>query len=522
MLPKIIADDQKGFIKDRYIGENIRTIFDSIQFAKTRKLMGMLLFIDFAKAFDSLEWDFLLMVLKAYNFGSDFISWFSVLYANSNSCVINNGFFSKFFKIGRSCRQGDPLSPYLFILAVELLAGAIRNSDIVHGIKANNKELRIGMYADDTFLILDGTEKSLTGSLHIFKSFCKCSGLKINMSKTQAVWLGNSFTKPQCLSKFNLKFSSNFELLGITFDLNIEKMIAKNFDQKIIEIEKVLNLYKKLNLSLIGKVNVIKTLVLPKLVYLFTVLPNPDNSTWVKTRKIFKDFLWGDGQVKIVNKQLEKTIEEGGLKLISIDLFNKALKLSWIRRLITTSGNWQNIFISDIYAHKKLLWELNLYTLDRIQSETANPFWKNIINIWKEFKESFQGEIDPQTYPIQVLDYKNNSNLTKEIPRLVNQGIRHISDLLSNTEGLYGYQEFKQTYNVDLNFVDFKSLTHQIPRKWGLSSARKINKESVKQNVLEDILIVTKVCKFVYHKMIGALEFERGHEENGKRQLIWK
>ena len=296
-------------------------------------------------------------------------------------------------------------------------------------------------------------------------------------------------------------------------------MIAKNFDQTIIEIEKMLNLYKKFNLSLIGKVNVIKTLALPKLVYLFTVLPNPDNSTWVKTRKIFKDFLWGEGQVKIVNKQLEKTIEEGGLKLMNIDLFNKALKLSWIRRLITTSGNWQNIFISDIYAHKKLMWELDQHTLDRIQSETANPFWKNIINIWKEFKESFQGEIDPQTYPIQVLDCKNNSNLTKEIPRLVNKGIRHISDLLSNTEGLYGYQEFKQTYNVDLNFVDFYSLTHQIPRKWGLSSARKINKESVKQKVLEDILIVTKVCKFVYHKMIGALEFERGHEEKWKTAI---
>ena len=111
----------------------------------------MLLFIDFEKAFNSLEWDFLLMVLKAYNFGLDFISWFSVLYANSNSCVINNGFFSKFFNIGRSCRLGDPLSPYLFILAVEPFAGAIRNSDIIHGIKANYKELRIGMYADDTF-----------------------------------------------------------------------------------------------------------------------------------------------------------------------------------------------------------------------------------------------------------------------------------------------------------------------------------------------------------------------------------
>ena len=82
-------------------------------------------------------------------------------------------------------------------------------------------------------------------------------------------------------------------------------------DQKIIEIEKVLNVYKKFKLSLIEKVNVIKTLALLKLVYLFAVLPNPDNSTWVKIKNLFKDFLRGEGQVKIVTKQLEKTIEEG-------------------------------------------------------------------------------------------------------------------------------------------------------------------------------------------------------------------
>ena len=202
------------------------------------------------------------------------------MYANSNSCVINNGFFSKFFKIGRSCIQGDPLSPYLFILAVEPLAGAIRNSDIIHGIKANNKDLI--MYADDTFLFLDGAEKSLTGSLHILKSFYKCSGLKTNMSKTQAVWLGNSSTKPQIFSKFNLKFSGNFELLGITFDLDIKKIIAKKFDQKNIEIEKVLNLYKKLNLSLIGKINVIKNLGFQNL---FTCLQQSQTLTIAHGRK---------------------------------------------------------------------------------------------------------------------------------------------------------------------------------------------------------------------------------------------
>ena len=92
-------------------------------------------------------------------------------------------FFTEFFKIGRSCQQGDPLSPYLFILAVEPLATAIRNSDKVKGLLVNEKEIKIGQYADDTFLLLDGTVQSLNESFYILKSFQEYSGLKINMKK---------------------------------------------------------------------------------------------------------------------------------------------------------------------------------------------------------------------------------------------------------------------------------------------------------------------------------------------------
>ena len=75
---------------------------------------------------------------------------------------LEHGFL--YFKIGRSCRQGDPLSPYLFILAVEPLATAKRNSDKVKGILVNEKEIKIGQYADDTFLLLGGTVQSLNES----------------------------------------------------------------------------------------------------------------------------------------------------------------------------------------------------------------------------------------------------------------------------------------------------------------------------------------------------------------------
>ena len=97
VLPKKIEQEQKGFLSDRYIGENVRPVYDTVHCMKHKNLVGMILLIDFEKAFDPLEWDYLKLVLKKYNIGDDFLTWFSTLYNDCNSCVINNGFFSSFF-----------------------------------------------------------------------------------------------------------------------------------------------------------------------------------------------------------------------------------------------------------------------------------------------------------------------------------------------------------------------------------------------------------------------------------------
>ena len=350
--------------------------------------MGMTLLIDFEKAFDSLEWDYLESVLKVYNFGEDFRTWFSILYKNSNSCVINNGFFTEFFKIGRSCRQGDPLSPYLFILAVEPLATAIRNSDKVKGILVNDKEIKIGQYADDTFLLLDGTVQSVNESFSILKSFKKYSGLKINMEKTLAVWLGSEKERLKISQTYQLNWVNQFELLGITFHVTQEKIFQLNFDKRISEIERIINMYSKFSLSLIGRVTVIKTLMLPKIVYLLTVLPTPPGNIFEAIEKRLKDFLWKNGNVRICNKQLEKEIGEGGLKLANIRDFNKSPKLSWLKRLLTTEGSWQAIFENYCGIPKKMVLELDGKSFMELVEKIPNPFWKDVLQIWNGFKNA--------------------------------------------------------------------------------------------------------------------------------------
>ena len=321
--------EHKGFLKNRYIGENIRTVYDLMEYLETSNKSGMLLLLDFEKAFDSIEWDYLNHVLRAYGFGSQFIKWFNILYKNASSCIVNNGHFSDFFLLGRSCRQGDPLSPYLFILAIEPLAIELKNNKKIGGVVCGEQVIKVGLYADDTFLMLDGSKSSLRECIIVLNRFYACSGLKINLEKTQAIWLGNLKGRAYSIcDDLTLKWVKKFKLLGIHFSVNLEEMVDLNYREKILDIEKLFNLYRRFNLSIVGKVTVIKTLALPKLVYLLSVLPTPDKKIINKIDQMISTFLW-DGKPKIARSFLENDINQGGLKLTNIMLFNCALKLSW-------------------------------------------------------------------------------------------------------------------------------------------------------------------------------------------------
>ena len=149
ILPTIINVDQTGFLKDRYIGENIRTIADIIDYTSLKHKPGIILLLDFEKAFDTIRWSFIIDSLKIFNFGSDFIQWIKVIYTDIESTVLNYGHTTGFFKLQRGIRQGCPISPYLFIIAVELLANGIRNSKDIQGINVGKSEIKISQLADD-------------------------------------------------------------------------------------------------------------------------------------------------------------------------------------------------------------------------------------------------------------------------------------------------------------------------------------------------------------------------------------
>ena len=144
----------------------------------------------FQKAFDTVSRDFLFRTLTSFGFGPSFLQWIHTFYNNISSCVINNGFSTQPFAVERGVRQGDPLSAYLFIIALEILCISVRSSKDIGGIKVDNEEIRLSLFADDlTGFLRDNL--SLVNFLKLIEDYGTCSGLKINHDKSEIMIMGN-------------------------------------------------------------------------------------------------------------------------------------------------------------------------------------------------------------------------------------------------------------------------------------------------------------------------------------------
>lgn len=180
--PDFISMDQTGFIQGRN-SCNIRRLLNIIQFGTNLKAKAVVVSLDAEKAFDRVEWFYLLNVLSKFNLGDSFIKWISLLYDS----VISNGWKSPSFPVARGTRQGCPISPLLFVLAFEPLAEAIRSDPQVAGINIGPKKHTISLYADDVLLFLSNPEISIVRIVEIIGTFGQFSGYKINYSKSEAM-----------------------------------------------------------------------------------------------------------------------------------------------------------------------------------------------------------------------------------------------------------------------------------------------------------------------------------------------
>ena len=177
-----------------------------MQLAEEQNIPELLLLIDFEKVFDSVSWSFIHKSLTYFNFGPSINYGISTLYKKSSLQVNQGGSFSSPINVKCGCKQGDRISPYIFILYAEILAILLRKNKKIKGIEIGNFEFLLAQYADDTTVMLDGSESSLNETLKELEFYNNLSGLKVNFLKTQVIWIGSKkYSQNSIKTKWKLK-----------------------------------------------------------------------------------------------------------------------------------------------------------------------------------------------------------------------------------------------------------------------------------------------------------------------------
>ena len=457
-MDNLISHTQSGFLQNRFIGESTRVVYDIMHYLESNNKIRMLMLIDFEKAFDSISWNFLYRSMELFGFGKNIIKWVKLFNNDITAYVMQCGNLSRPIKIGRGCRQGDPISAYLFILCGEILSLMIKQNKYIKGIEIGGSEFKLTQFADDTTLLLDGSERSLQSFLNILEVFGSISGLKMNSDKTKIIWIGRKkFSKEKLNVNVNLNWGiTNFTLLGLIFDVNLEKMISNNYVDAINKIEKLLLNWSRRDMTPLGKVTIVKTFVLSKLNHLFSSLPAQQPSIFKKLDDIIYRFIWNNKPDKIKRTQLCQDYLQGGLKMLKIDIYVTALKSVWIKRLLnSTNSPWVKLF-SSLYCGIDTFAVLGPKFCRVLKSKNSNPFWKEVLDSWMQVSNS--QKIDSLEKVLYSPIWYNSKIVPYDlyIKDWFNKGIIYVKDILNLNGSMMTQQQLQNFYKINItNFLEY-------------------------------------------------------------------
>lgn len=391
VLPTIISQEQTGFIKGRQLFYNVRTLLNVIYSKGTAAVSEVVISADAEKAFDRVEWSYLFAVLRKFGFGNVFISWIRLLYTSPFVSITTNNFQSSLFSLNRGCRQGCPLSPLLFAIAIEPLSIYLRSSTIFNGITRSRVEFKLSLYADDLLLYVTNPVRSCPAILSFFQSFGSFSGYKINVSKSECYPV-NDLALQLSQSDIPFKLSpSGFKYLGVHVARSYKSLYGVNFSPLLTEIKADFQRWGSLPLSLIGRINVVKMNVLPKLLFLFQWLPIfLSKSFFTSIDSTISHFLWNGKTPRVRLKVLQSCKFNGGLSLPNFRVYYWATNISkTIFWLELVNIPWCQLEIQSCPS-SSLLAILAGVTSVNPSGFTNNPVVISTLKIWFQFRKHFK------------------------------------------------------------------------------------------------------------------------------------
>ena len=308
---------------------------------------------------------------------------------------------------------------------------------------------------------LDGTEECLRNVFNELGWFAKFSGLKPNVSKCHAMWIGRkAYEESRICPEIELQWVTKVKLLGIVFNPLCLNITEENIQLKKEAILRIIGTWQTRNLTLAGKIVIVKSLLLSQITHILASLPSPRQETMKEIKNIFFNFVWGARRNPIKRMRLCQSIPENGLGMIDIESFIKSLKIKWVKRIVLgKNSTWLSLVPTKV--GENFIWNYGVTALKKQLEMVFNPFWREVINAWISFSTAFRMDD-------YLLCYENifNSDITKfkknRHASWERKGVKFIGDLYENNK-LMSWQQFKNKFNIYCIPLEYQGLLHSLP-----------------------------------------------------------
>nr|CAD1823673.1 unnamed protein product [Ananas comosus var. bracteatus] len=260
----LINPFQAAFVKGRYILDNFLSAHILVHHLHSSNQQAALFKIDFERAFDNINWHFLTELLQTRGFGQRWINWISCLLHSSTTAVLVNGAAGLPFTCKRGLRQGDPLSPLLFILCTDVLFQMLHFASSAHflpSIGIGDAKLHTLQFADDMLLFFDGSTRLAAVIKLILDAFSATSGLKINFQKSAIIPISLHGNQASSLACFFGCSTHGFPFKYLGLPLSPKKLHKADYLPLIEKLDNRLAGWKGLTLSRAGRLALLNSVL---------------------------------------------------------------------------------------------------------------------------------------------------------------------------------------------------------------------------------------------------------------------
>ncbi|KAJ3672310.1 hypothetical protein LUZ60_007031 [Juncus effusus] len=328
---------------------------------------------DIEKAFDTVSWDFIIKVFEQRGIRGMWLEWIKAYVLKGSTKIILNGKPGKSIHMRRGVRQGDPLSPHLFIVAIDTLARVAENLSSINFIEKPFLNSHISLYyADDSVFLIKPEVQQVQRLKMMLKSFENSSGLKINFEKSEFTIIPENHPASNEISSELGCPQASMPIRYLGYPLHFKKPMKRDYRNLIENFGKKLQGWQGTNLSIGGRLVLINSVLSSLSVYYLSVFKFPK---WVikEMDKIRQNFLWKGNKEKGYNlinwKKVCRPKSGGGLGVLNLEIFNNAMLLKWIWKYFSENHGLQ---------WKTLVYKLCLEGGEVIKNSADSYFWSEI------------------------------------------------------------------------------------------------------------------------------------------------